>query len=243
LYSFGTFLSLALLACYVAVEYEIERLQLKIDAGYVMIGCIICGVAGAKLHYLASYSGDALDGAGFNFQGGAVCGTAYMIGYLRFCKERLMLTLDALAPILALGLGLGKIACFVSGDGCYGPPSDLPWAMSFPNGGVPTKVPVHPTPLYETIGGLLIFAVLWRLRVKHCNGRGSQVASMLIGLGLERFLAEFVRTHEDFFLGLTQYQCISATMMVAGVLWHLALHFLAKTKKESDKGVGVCNVC
>lgn len=243
LYSFGTCLSLSLLACYVAVEKEVERLQLKIDGGYVMIGAIVCGVAGAKLHYMLSYTGEAMDGAGFNFQGGAVCGTVYMIIYIRLCKERLMLTLDSFAPILALGLGLGKIACFVSGDGCYGPPSNLPWAMTFPNGGMPTKVAVHPTPLYETAGGLVVFAMLWRRRGISCTGRGHQVASMLVGLGVERFLAEFVRTHDTVMFGLTQYQLTAMVMITAGICWHLLLIFFAQHKKASLKGVAVCTVC
>merc|ERR1712232_156028 len=53
--------------------------------------------------------------------------------------------------------------CFLSGDGCYGPPADpstVPWAMSFPNGQVPTYEPVHPTPIYEAICSMLVVFVV-----------------------------------------------------------------------------------
>ena len=63
-------------------------------------------------------------------------------------------TLDLAAPAAAIGYGLGRIGCFLSGDGCYGIPTKLPWGMSFPHGIDPIYVRVHPTPLYELTGGL-----------------------------------------------------------------------------------------
>lgn len=68
--------------------------------------------------------------------------------------------LAAGAPTLALGYAVGRIACQFAGEGTYGQPSDLPWAMAYPNGEVPTTVRVHPSPVYETLAGPLFFAVL-----------------------------------------------------------------------------------
>lgn len=53
---------------------------------------------------------------------------------------------------LAVAYGIGRLGCLLAGDGTYGVPSDLPWAMSFPQGTIPTTERVHPTPLYEAIG-------------------------------------------------------------------------------------------
>src|ERR1035441_7030946 len=60
-------------------------------------------------------------------------------------------TLDLAAPAAAVGHGIGRFGCFLSGDGCYGIATKLPWGMSFPHGIDPTPpfVRVHPTPLYE----------------------------------------------------------------------------------------------
>ena len=54
---------------------------------------------------------------------------------------------DAMAPIGALGQAIGRVGCQISGDGDYGIPTSLPWAMSYPNGAVPTTELVHPTPI------------------------------------------------------------------------------------------------
>ena len=43
------------------------------------------------------------------------------------------------------------MGCQLSGDGDYGTASDLPWAMAYPDGTVPTTEEVHPTPVYETL--------------------------------------------------------------------------------------------
>ena len=72
--------------------------------------------------------------------------------------------LDICAPGLAIGYAVGRIGCQLSGDGDYGIPWDGPWAMAYPDGTVPTDVPVHPTPIYETLAMGLVAYVLWRLR-------------------------------------------------------------------------------
>src|ERR1039457_1519842 len=46
---------------------------------------------------------------------------------------------DMCATALALGYGIGRIGCQVSGDGDYGIRSSLPWAMGYPHGTVPTR--------------------------------------------------------------------------------------------------------
>ena len=59
-----------------------------------------------------------------------------------------------------IGLFLGRIANFINGE-LWGRPSDVPWAMVFPNGG---PLPRHPSQLYEaTLEGLVLFAVLFVL--------------------------------------------------------------------------------
>src|SRR4029453_1539242 len=71
--------------------------------------------------------------------------------------------LAAATPALAFGHLIGRIGCFLVGDD-YGKPSDLPWAVAFPQGLPPTTVPVHPTQLYEALGlGMLGWMLLrWR---------------------------------------------------------------------------------
>ena len=105
---------------------------------------------------------------------------------------------DAGSPAAALGYGIGRIGCFLSGDGDYGIPTSLPWGMSFPNGLVPTTQRVHPTPIYELIVACAIAWWLWRMRITNRSTRAQRetrqvFAAYLILTGVARFLVEFIR--------------------------------------------------
>ncbi len=121
---------------------------------------------------------------------------------------------DTAAVPLAIGYAIGRVGCQLSGDGDYGIHSDLPWAMSYPDGTVPTTDTVHPTPVYETLAMGLVAVVLWRLRDRFAPG--VLFGLYLVAAGLERFLVEFVRRNEEVVAGLTQPQLISLALMALG---------------------------
>jgi len=133
--------------------------------------------------------------------------------------------MDAGSPAAALGYGIGRIGCFLSGDGDYGVPTSLPWGMSFPNGLVPTTERVHPTPLYELIVACAIAWILWRIGAKQiAAGRkvfaGIVFACYLVLTGIARFLVEFIRINPRSFLGITNAQAASlASIAAGGLLW------------------------
>lgn len=123
---------------------------------------------------------------------------------------------DAFAPGLAAAYGIGRIGCQLAGDGDYGPPSDLPWAMAYPEGVVPTTVAVHPTPVYEVLMMAVVFALLWRAR------RTPRAPGWLFGLylalvGAERWISEFFRVRPERPAGMSVAQWISLAVVVAGV--------------------------
>jgi len=133
-----------------------------------------------------------------------------------------MQCLDIIAPLLILGYTFGRMGCFLSGDGDYGPPSDLPWAMAFPNGTVPTIEKVHPTPLYEIIFCLAIFAFLWRIRKRNLH-TGWMFGMYLILSGIERFITEFWRvTQKVLFNSISMAQIIGIFAIIIGII--LVLH-------------------
>jgi phosphatidylglycerol:prolipoprotein diacylglycerol transferase len=100
------------------------------------------------------------------------------------------------AATLALAFGhlIGRIGCFLVGDD-YGRPTNLPWAVAFPEGLPPTTTPVHPTQLYEAIGlGVLGWLLLrWR---RSGVLDAIVLGRYLIGAGTLRFVIEFIRVNE-----------------------------------------------
>ena len=156
---------------------------------------------------------------------------------------------DVILPIGLLGYGIGRIGCFLSGDGDYGPPSDLPWAVTFPNGTVstlaaknaqlvnlwqrkfpdvpvPTDIPVHPTPLYEVGMVLIAFSLLWSLRTRTEGIPGCLAGVTFILGGIERFLAEFWRNSSRVLFGwFTTAQIISILLIIiGGIVIYWATH-------------------
>jgi phosphatidylglycerol:prolipoprotein diacylglycerol transferase len=134
---------------------------------------------------------------GSNFLGGVLGGSVGFAIALKLLRRPLLAGFDAAAPALMLGVAIGRLGCFFSVDGCYGTPSDLPWAMTFPAGLLPTQTPVHPTPLYESILALATFfcvARIVRRAISHGERpEGLSVLLTMISYASWRFLIEFVR--------------------------------------------------
>jgi phosphatidylglycerol:prolipoprotein diacylglycerol transferase len=112
---------------------------------------------------------------------------------------------------------VGRIGCQLSGDGDYGKAADVPWAMSYPDGTVPTDQRVHPTPVYESLAMGLVAWFLWTLRDRFAPG--VLFALYLVLSGLERFLVEFLRRNNEVWAGLTAPQIESLVLIVVGTTW------------------------
>jgi phosphatidylglycerol:prolipoprotein diacylglycerol transferase len=121
----------------------------------------------------------------------------------------------AAAP-LSVAYGIGRIGCFLAGDGSYGRPSDLPWATAFPDGMVPTVVPVHPVALYEAAVALAVGGLLWSLRTRWSPLPVVGLYAVLSGT--VRFLVEEIRINPEALVGSTQPQLWSALLIVVGAV-------------------------
>jgi phosphatidylglycerol:prolipoprotein diacylglycerol transferase len=144
----------------------------------------------------------------------------------RHYQMKILLMLDIASPAAAIGYGVGRIGCLISGDGDYGIPTSLPWGMSFPNGLVPTTERVHPTPIYEFLVAMLIGYMLWRIGARAVGGlrpAGEVFAYYLIFTGVARFLVEFIRIKPRSFFGLTNAQAASIASILAGAILLLEL--------------------
>ncbi len=79
--------------------------------------------------------------------------------------------------------------------------------------------PVYPTPLYEVMMCLSLFAVIWMLR-KRIKVPGMLFGIYLIMNGFERFLIEKIRVNTRYEIGsfsFTQAEMISSIIVILGV--------------------------
>jgi len=231
--TFGLVLWLAIMAAAFVMDRSFRRARVTADALSVVAVTVVAGIIGAKLWHVIDTPSDfhylgwsALwDSAGYAWFGGLFFGILALLFQGRWTKIGMLRMLDLAAPAAAVGQGIGRIGCFLSGDGCYGieiKPVHLfsftfhPWGMSFPKGLEPVLVPVYPTPLYEFAAYLLIGGWLWwRLGKPHRTG--AIVGQYLLLSGIARFLVEFIRRNPKVLWGLSNAQLASAGAVVAGI--------------------------
>ncbi|MBK9248435.1 MAG: prolipoprotein diacylglyceryl transferase [Ignavibacteria bacterium] len=181
---------------------------------------------------------------GLTFYGGLLLSILMIYIYARRKHINFLTLADAAAPSLILAYGIGRIGCQLAGDGDYGIPTNLPWAMGYPEGyvstlaaknpelvtyfkqifpgqPVPIDIPVHPAPVYETLIALFCFGLLWKFRTRPSQA-GWLFGMYLILAGLERLGIEFIRIN-PLYAGLSQAQWISICMILLGsvMMWKL----------------------
>ena len=195
---------------------------------------LISAVVGSRLLYIAfhvsEFEGRWLDTidvtkglAGLSMFGGVALATVMSLWYMRWKRLPVWEMSDVLAPSVALGIGITKIGCLLNGC-CFGRPTGLPWGISFPPGCVASSVfgttTLHPTQLYESAVGFIIFGI--SLLVDRKRIPSGIILCTVMGLyGVARFLIDFARFQEPSnyagFMGiqLTVSQVFSLAFVIA----------------------------
>jgi phosphatidylglycerol:prolipoprotein diacylglycerol transferase len=225
--TYGIFVAIALLTGFFVMAADLKRRGLSADPNVIVGFTGLAGLAGSRLYHLLESPREFLANPwpllfstmGFAFVGAVIGGLVTLILLARHYRMPALRMLDIASPAAALGYGVGRIGCLVSGDGDYGIPTSLPWGMSFPNGIVPTTQRVHPTPIYEFLAAVLIFWILWRLGarwMKDARAIGKVFGAYLVLSGIARFLVEFIRINPRSFFGMTNAQTASLVYLVIG---------------------------
>lgn len=234
LQTFGIMLALGLVSSGLIVHRRLGELGLPQDWAYEMLFFAgVGGVAGAKVWYVIEKGdvGSLFSGVGLVFYGGAI-GGALAVAAWAWRHDLLDYRLfDMAAPALAIGYAVGRWGCQLAGDGDYGIPSDLPWAMAYPDGTVPTTVAVHPTPIYEFLAMGLVTWWLWRRRDQ--VRPYSLFALWALLSGIERFLIEFIRRNDDVVGVFSTAQFISLLLIAGGGSWLLRERLTATDRTAS----------
>lgn len=193
--------------------------------------------------------GNLFSPSGLTFYGGLIVATLALWYYFKSNGISFIIVADAAAPMLMLAYGLGRIGCQVSGDGDWGIEShyykpfrwipDWAWAYDYPHNvnraGVPIfgcdwgdycthlQMPVYPTPFYEILLGLILFAFLWSIR-KKVNITGRMFSIYMVLNGIERFFIEKIRvntTYTLFGFHPTQAEIISTCLVITGTILYI----------------------
>ena len=219
--SFGVLVAVGALVGLWMFQRELRRSGLPADALDAAIAGVIGGLAGAKLLWVLEHLGEGrvvnllLSRGGMSWFGGFAGGV--LAGLVVMQRKRLpkIAVLAAATPALAFGHLIGRIGCFLVGDD-YGRPSDLPWAVAFPQGLPPTTVRVHPTQLYEAIGLGTLGWVLLRWR-RHGIDDDVVLGRYLVAAGALRFGIEFIRVNRRVLWGLSVAHLVSLAVIVVGI--------------------------
>jgi phosphatidylglycerol:prolipoprotein diacylglycerol transferase len=226
--SYGLMVAIGLICGFFILRADLARRGVSVDAEAIIGITGLSGLVGSRLYHLlespAEFFADPwpllFSTMGFAFVGAIIGGFFALVLLAKRFRISPLLMLDAASPAAALGYGIGRIGCLISGDGDYGIPTSLPWGMSFPNGIVPTVERVHPTPVYEFLVAALIAWILWRLGARglktHAQN-GIIFAAYLVLTGIARFLVEMIRINPRSFYGLTNAQAASVVSVIAGV--------------------------
>lgn len=186
-----------------AEKHGIESAVLLDLCFYILLSSII----GSRLYYavthLSEFSSNPLEvfyiwEGGLSMMGGVILSLLVSWLFLRVKRIDFFLMGDILAPSIALGVGVTRIGCFMYGC-CYGAPTDLPWGCIFPvhsaAGSAHPHVAIHPTQLYASAYGILIFVILMLVSGKK-PPQGFLIGLLLVLYSIARFLIDFVRDYE-----------------------------------------------
>jgi phosphatidylglycerol:prolipoprotein diacylglycerol transferase len=221
-----------------AKHYGILPVFIENLAFWIMVGVIVGGRLLYVFFHWHDFESDItvifkIWTGGMMFFGSFIGALAAGLLYVRRQKVSPVLLSDLISPCLGLGEFFTRIGCFLNGC-CFGIPSELFWAVKFPYGSLPASAyscdtALHPTQLYSSLFGLLLFFFLQK-RLGQWHYRGEIFAIYLVGSGLFRFGVDFIRHYENA-ANLLVNQFISGATVVAGIIMLVMVY----QKKTVDK--------
>jgi phosphatidylglycerol:prolipoprotein diacylglycerol transferase len=246
IYSYGLMMALGFIAADRVIAADCPRRGIDPDyATAVVLWGAVGGLIGARLYdvldnwrlYMADPITIIWSGSGFVWFGGFIGGVTAACFVARYYKVSVGATADMCGPALAIGQALGRVGCHLSGDGDWGAPSTLPWAVAYPKAivgwgpqtvlkldphgnlvsGFFPGVRVHPTPIYEAVLYTAVFIILWSMR-RRSGTEGRIFCLYLVLVGACRFMVEFLRINPRVLWGLSEAQLIGLGMVVVGVV-------------------------
>tara|TARA_Y100000991_G_C21958797_1_gene343426 strand:- start:936 stop:1784 length:849 start_codon:yes stop_codon:yes gene_type:complete len=197
----------------------------------VILGAVIGGKLGYALLYTGLFQPELLLNTlfsrhGMSFHGGLI---GSILGIYLFARQHdidFLTVTDWLAPAVPWGLMLGRLGNFINAE-LWGRPSDLPWAVLFPNAG---PVARHPSQLYEMLLEGLMLGIICHWVSRKDTKQGVNSATFLIGYSVFRIFSEYFR-EPDAFIGLLFHINLSYGQILCGPMLALGLLLGFKASK------------
>lgn len=181
---YGLFYAISIILGYKILSSEAKRRHLPMSEDDAMNGTLyifLGGLLGGRIYEVIFewenyYSAKpwweifAIWHGGLAIHGGILGGTLAVYYYAKAKKLRFFEVADIGALGMILGQAIGRWGNFTNGEAA-GPVTDFWSGVVFPPGSPTDRYaqgqPVHPTMIYESLGNFLIFAILWKLRLKN----------------------------------------------------------------------------
>ena len=231
---YGIMIAVAVALLLVITIREAKRLGITRDIYSISFWGIIGGVVGGRLayviydweHFVANPQ-DIIGFAGLAQNGMIVGVIVAALIYMRVTRMHFSMLLsigDAVAVGTPLALGIGRIACTINGC-CSGKPSPFQY---FPGAVIYTPrdalapeywgVPIYPTQMYHLLWGLIVFAVVWRLRGKF-KPEGCLAFFCFSLFAAGDFGVRFFRIGEPLLWGLYHAQVLDLVILAVFLPW------------------------
>jgi len=257
IYSYGVMVALAFITAILLAMKEAKRSgenpERVLDISlYVILGALIGGRLGYIIFHLDYYLENPIEILYFRQGGLAFLGSfilAFILGawYVSRSKLSFWKYTDIAAPSVAIGLGIGRIGCFLNGC-CYGLISEK-YGVEFPALNMPPAylqqlkdgliasgssyaLPVIPTQLYSSLYSFLIFFILlWMKKYKKYDGY--LFLNFLVLYSISRFTIEFFRFYEDNYK-MFNYFTVTQIILLGVVLASLVFMNILKKKSKNS---------
>lgn len=221
-----------LLCCWVAYK-ELKKNGYGVElVEDLFVGCLLWGIVGARLWFCAFYDFQfyfsnpiellkVFEG-GLAIQGGLFAGAGYALYYCHKKKISFMRGADCVVPPMLIAQALGRWGNFVNQE-AFGGVVQESFYRYYPEF-IKSKMFIEgayrePTFLYESVGNLVGFVLIWFVyRKSKSRNRGDLAYAYLLWYGLIRFFVEGQRTDSLMFGPIRMAQLISILFMVAGAL-------------------------
>jgi len=176
---------------------------------------------------------------GLAYYGGFMLALVVIILYVRKKELSISKVLDILGPPLILGIGIGRIGCFLAGC-CFGKPTSLPWGVTFPEGSLAWfeigSQKIHPTQVYSVLSLFSIFVILLILQ-RYMRFSGQLFLVSVLMYSIHRFLIDFLRyyTPDERMGSLATSQVMSIVGIIITLVVMIALMIREGPKTSAAK--------